>query len=131
MSTQEKMIEKLRLDLLKNVEAYFESVDRFEREFILNSRITKDSPFEKNQFCSDFTICNLNELPIGDIMLGDTNEISVLANVRIATSSNIPKRGKELNSWSSSIFGITIKAEVSFNFDTKEIEVSKIDVRNR
>jgi len=131
MSTQEKMLEKLRTDLQTKVEAYFESIERFGGQYILNSKVTTASAFEKNKFCSEFVVYNLNQLPVAEIMLGNANEISVLADIRVATSSNIPKCGKDLNTWSSSIFGITIDAEVTFNPESKEIEVSRIEVRSR
>lgn len=131
MSSQEKMIEKLKYDLNVKVEQYFDSIDRFEHEFVLNSKITKDSPFEKNPFCSEFTLYNLDKLPITDVIIGDLKEINVTGNIRIATSSLLPKKGKELNSWSSSIFGISINAKVSFSQETRAIEVSKVEVRSR
>ncbi len=131
MSNKEKIVENLRMDLQPMVESYFDSIEKFENQFILNSRITKGSPFEKSTFCSNFTIYNLNEIPITEIILGDCEEIILASDIRIATSGLKPKEGKELNSWSSSIFGITINAEVSFNQETKSIEVLKVKVRSR
>lgn len=131
MSTQQKILEELNADLKLKVIEYFDSIERFENKYILNSRITKGSAFERNQFCAFFTIYDLEETPTTDIMFGDCSEVTFICDIEISTSSVMPKRGKELALLSSSIFGITINAEVSFNQETKSIEVSKVDVRSR
>ena len=128
MSTQQKLIKKLNLDLKDYVEQYFNSIDRFENQYILNSKITKDSPFENKPFCSEFTIFNLKEISLTDIIMGDLNKFEVQGNFKIATSSLLPKKGKELDLWTYSIFGIKIKAEASFNPEFMSIDISKIEV---
>ena len=131
MSTQQKMLEKLNSDLKLKVIEYFDSIERFENQYILNTKIRKDSVFEKSEFCSSFTIYDLNQISTTDIMLGDCKEVTLTGEIKISTSSVMPKQGKELALLSSSIFGITIIAEVSFNQETKSIEVAKVDVRSK
>lgn len=131
MSKQEELLKKLESDLKIEVIKHFESIDKFEDKYILNSKVTKGTSFEKNKFCLGFDLFNLDELQITDIILGDLEEVSVIGDIKIATSNKMPKSGTNIDLWSRSIFGIRINAEVSFNKDEGTIEVSNVTVFGR
>lgn len=131
MSTQEKLVNQLNEDLRDSVVKYFDKFEKFDHQFILNSAIAKDSPIENKPLCSEFKIYDLNKIPFIDIMAGEVSKIEVVSDIKIATSSLPPKKGKELNMWSDSIFGIKIYADVSYNAENKVIEVKKVEVRSR
>ena len=131
MSTQEKLINELNLDLKTSVVKYFDSIEMFENQYILNSSITKGTSFENSTFCSHFTLYDADKILFTDILVGDLNVIEVMGDCKIATSKRPPMYGKGLDLLSYTVFGIMINAEVSYNYETKTIEVKKIDVRSR
>ncbi len=124
MTKQEEMLNKLSDALSVKIIEHFEGIDKFENKFILNSKIVKDSPFENNSFCSEIAVFIDKSISFLEIIMGETQEVSFRATARIASTSNIPKRGKELNNWSSTIFSFTIYAEISMDEERKEIIVS-------
>jgi hypothetical protein len=131
MSRTEKIFNNLESSLKLKVEEYFDSIERFDGKFILNSRIRKDSIWELTPICSEFVIFNLKELQLTDIILGDLKDISLIGDIKIASSFMAPKHGKELNSWSETNFNIRINAELLFNQCDDTIEISKVEVWSR
>ncbi|MDX2362001.1 MAG: hypothetical protein QNK23_14420 [Crocinitomicaceae bacterium] len=131
MSTTEKVMQDFQNKLRIEITKYFNSINRFDSKYILNSSFTAGSTFEKTTFCSEFRFYNVHELPVPAIIFGDVHEVSIEGEVKVATSTRPPKSGKELDSWTSTLFGISIFTEVSFDNDEKVININNLVIRNR
>lgn len=127
---KEKMLSEFNERLRQKVIDFFENEDRFDGEFILNSKFVKGSPFEKSNFFSEFTIYPNQPLPLVEILLGEKKDVSLRASARVASSYNPPLKGKDLNSWSSTIFSFTITANISYDKDREAIIVSDVNIRS-
>lgn len=130
MSETERLLFDFESKLRNEITAYFESIETFDNKFILNSSITAGSAFENNMLCSKFRFFDLNDLPVSEIILGGLTEVMILGGVNVATSTRRPNRGSELNLWSLTDFGISIRAKVSFNSELRKIEITEITIRN-
>lgn len=131
MNKTEKLIYQLKSDLKKRVIEFLDSQEKLDGKYLLNSKISKGSPFEGKDFCSHFTIFNTKDLDITSIIFGDENKVDLLAEVKIACASSVPKEGKELNNWSHSVFTISINAKVSYNKEKELIDVLEVKVFSR
>lgn len=131
MSDTEKILYDFDSKLREKITEFFDSQVMFGGQYVLNSTITKDSSFEKSPLCSNFGFYNISDIPVTEIILGNLDEVVIEGEVKVATFNRPTKRGKELNNWSTTIFGITVQAKVTFNAGDKLIEIDEITVRDR
>tara|TARA_B100000508_G_scaffold138385_1_gene134330 strand:- start:10975 stop:11364 length:390 start_codon:yes stop_codon:yes gene_type:complete len=128
MNQKEELEYHLRNSLREKIESYFDSIDRFEGQFILNSEIVKDSPYEGKDLISNLQLELPSQGELMEVVLGDRNQIVIQGILKVATSSQIPKKGPSLNMWSQSLFSIQGVATVSYDPNSKRIEVSTLSI---
>lgn len=127
ISIKEKVLNSFQKELELRIISFFESRTEFNGKFILNSKVTKNSSFSNDEFCSIYNF-DSNTLPLLDLVLGDASSIKLGLDVKVASNIRPLKNGETLNVWSQNIFRITVVTDLQFDFNTKTIEIQKIQI---
>lgn len=129
MGQKDELIHDLQNSIRERTIEYFDSIDRFENRFILNSSVVEGSAFEKNEFVSNLHINLPPDSVLMEVVLGDRDEIEIEGSAKVASTTQMPKKGPELNSWSQAIFGFQGIIEVSYDSSSKRILVQSLTIR--
>lgn len=100
---------------------YFDTLEKYDGQFILNSSIITGSTFENKELVSNLHVSPLSDGEIIEVILGDRKELEFQCSAKVATSSRTPKKGPALNTWSQSLFSFKGIAYVSYDDQEKRI----------
>lgn len=129
MGQKDDMIHDLQNVIRDSIKEWFDSKDRFDNRFILNSSVVKGSTFEKNEFVSNLHVVLPSDSTLMEVVIGDRDEIEFEGSAKVASSLQIPKKGPELNSWSQAIFSFQGTANVTYDSMSKRIIISDLNLR--
>ena len=127
--SKERLLQKFTTALKEHVVLFFEHKEMYDHKYILNSKITVGSTFERNPLIHQFQVYNMDKLPLTEIILGEITSVIIPATGRLAVWSSKPKMGKELNSFVSEFYSFSLHVNLTYDKDSESISVSSLDVR--
>lgn len=126
---KETLLLKFTTALKERVILFFEDKEMYDHKYILNSKITAGSVYEKYPVIDQFQPYNLDKLPLAEIFLGEITDVLVPATGRLATWSSKPMVGKDLNSYTREAYSFSLYVNLAYDKDNELINILSLKVR--
>ncbi|WP_343748012.1 hypothetical protein [Fluviicola sp.] len=124
-----KLLLEFTTALNEQVVKAFENKEMYDQKYIVNSKITAGSTYERMPVIDQFTVLNAEEIPLTDLILGQNTSMNISATGKLAVCGSKPKTGKELNAVDQKFYSLNMYVELAYDKDKEQINILSLDIR--